>query len=164
MLEIIRAHLEEPTTRGLADAVSAAIRAGELADGEFLPPVRAMARGLAVSPTTVSAAWSLLRRAGAISTDGRRGTRVTSPHPGPARYRRAIDGRTRFTVDLSTGVPDPALLPDLGPALARLRRVGGPGSYLDDPVLPELVQLLQEMWPWPAERVSVVDGDRKSVV
>jgi DNA-binding transcriptional MocR family regulator len=112
-----------------------------------------------MSPTTVSSAWNLLARAGAIRTDGRRGTTVAAAWSGtPKRYRRAIAPRREFALDLATGVPDPALLPDLGPALRGVHASDRPNSYLDDPVLPELGALLAEQWPYPAERITVVDG------
>ena len=159
MLELLSAHLEEPTSRGLANAVSAAISDGSLSEGDRLPPIRAVAGHLGVSPTTVSAAWALLARAGTLRTDGRRGTTVAvRPQPGPNRYRRALEGRTSFALDLSTGVPDPELLPDLAPGLRRLHRTAGPGSYLDDPVLPELAERLESDWPGPIERLAIVDG------
>ncbi|NNG39465.1 aminotransferase class I/II-fold pyridoxal phosphate-dependent enzyme [Flexivirga sp. ID2601S] len=155
----MRAHLAEPSARGIADAVTAALRSGELTPGELLPPVRQVARRLQVSPTTVSAAWSLLSRAGAIRTDGRRGTRVAAlEHPGPARYRRAIETRPEFALDLATGVPDPALLPDLRPALRSVQTGSGASSYLEAPVLPELEAQLRATWPGDPERITVVDG------
>jgi DNA-binding transcriptional MocR family regulator len=154
----IATRLDEPTARGLAGAVSRAIGDGDLPAGTRLPPIRQIARELGLSPTTVSAAWQLLARSGAIHTDGRRGTSVAEPRAtGPRRYRRALSRRTTFAVDLSTGVPDPALLPDLAPAL---RRAHGtvPGSYLDEPVLPELERVLRERWPSTPERLTIFDG------
>lgn len=159
MIETLQRRLEEPTARGLAMAVSRAVRDGALAPGQQLAPIRAVATGLGLSPTTVSAAWSLLNRSGTIRTDGRRGTRVaTQAAPGPARYRRALVHEGDLHTDLSTGVPDPALLPDLEPALRRLPGTMTPGTYLDDPVLPDLLAVLREQWPGPAETITVVDG------
>lgn len=150
--------LEEPTARGLAGAVSRAIGQGELAAGAKLPPIRQVARELGLSPTTVSAAWQLLARSGAIHTDGRRGTVVAEPRAtGPRRYRSALRRRAAFTLDLSTGVPDPALLPDLSPALRRAQPTV-PGSYLDEPVLAELEKVLRERWPSDPERLTIFDG------
>jgi DNA-binding transcriptional MocR family regulator len=152
--------LEEPTARGLASAVSQAIGAGTLAAGTRLPPIRQIARELGLSPTTVSAAWQLLARSGTILTDGRRGTVVAEPRTaGPRRYRRALsaNGRTAFALDLSTGVPDPALLPDLSPALRRLHATA-PSSYLDDPVVPALEATLRASWPSAPQRLAVFDG------
>lgn len=158
MLDVVVDRLDEPTSRGLADAVSAAIRDGALVEGALLPPIRTVAEQLKISPTTVSAAWALLARAGAIHTDGRRGTRIAAAGRGPNRYRRALRSRTTFELDLSTGVCDPALLPDIGPALRDLRATATPGSYLDDPVLAELDQALRADWPYEPERITVVDG------
>src|SRR5664280_343130 len=137
-LSAIGERLEELSSRGLAHAVSRAVRDGALQPGVKLPPIRALATALGLSPTTVSAGWSLLARAGAIRTDGRRGTTVADPvGPSNTRYRRALEGQSGFSLDLSTGVPDAALLPSLSRALGRLTTAGTPGSYLDEAVLPE---------------------------
>ena len=61
-------------------------------------------------------------------------------------------------LDLSLGTPDPALLPDLGPALARVAGRPLPQGYLADPVLPELEAVLRERWPFPPDALTVVDG------
>ncbi len=156
LLEAVRSHLSEPTARGLAEAVGRAVGDGALAPGVKLPPVRRVAAELHMSPTTVSAAWQLLRRSGTIQTGGRRGTVVASQRTdGPGRYRAALRGRSGFPLDLSTGVPDPALLPPL-PALAGLSPA--PGSYLDEPVLPGLAALLRDRWPYTPDRLAVFDG------
>lgn len=158
-MSAIEERLERPTAKGLAQAVSRAVRDGALTPGTRLPPIRALARRLGLSPTTVSAGSSLLARSGAIHTDGRRGTTVSGPkEPGPGRYRRALQRQLNFALDLSTGTPDPALLPNLGPALGQLTSAAIPGSYLDDPVLPELLELLRDQWPYPPEELMVVDG------
>ena len=156
-------HLEErldsPTAKGLAHAVSAAIRDGHLAPGDRLPPIRTVATQLSLSPTTVSSAWALLARSGAVATDGRRGTKVLDVRGGgTTRYRKALERPSTFTLDLSTGVPDPALLPDLGSALAGLTTAPRTGSYLDDPVLPGLAEELRRDWPFDVPEVAVVDG------
>lgn len=158
-LSALEQRLEQPTARGLAHAVSAAIRDGVLAGGDRLPPIRTVAAQLALSPTTVSAAWALLARSGAVSTDGRRGTTVLDQRtPVGGRYRQALRHESGFTLDLSTGVPDPALLPSLGTVLAQLTSAPTTGSYLDDPVLPGLAEVLRADWPYPAPDLAVVDG------
>lgn len=159
MLAEINRRLDEPSARGLASAVSRAVRDGALRVGDRLPPIRTVAGELGLSPTTVSAAWSLLARSGTIRTDGRRGTTVADrQRPGSPRYQRALDRRTAFRLDLSTGVPDPALLPDLSRVLGTLSEVATPGSYLDDPVLPELAEVVRADWPFPIDEIAVVDG------
>ena len=67
----------------------------------------------------------------------------------PRRYRRVTEGPGHFELDLSSGTPDPALLPDLGPIIARMSRQSLTSSYLDHPVLPELEAVLTELWPFP---------------
>jgi DNA-binding transcriptional MocR family regulator len=155
----IESRLDESTARGLASAVSRAVRDGAISRGTRLPPIRTVARALNLSPTTVSAAWSLLARTGTVRTDGRRGTTIADrPRPGTPRYQRALDRETTFRLDLSTGVPDPALLPDLSRAIRSLTSVSAPSSYLDDPVLPELLDVLRADWPYAAAEITVVDG------
>src|SRR5665811_1974965 len=149
ILSALEERMDKPTARGLAHAVSRAIRDGVLPSGTRLPPIREVATQLALSPTTVSAGWSLLARAGAIRTDGRRGTTVADPvGPSNTRYRRALEGQSGFSLDLSTGVPDAALLPSLSRALGGLTTAGTPGSYLDEAVLPELRDVLLNEWPY----------------
>ncbi len=158
MLNVIEERLDEPTARGLANAIGRAVSDGALRSGMRLPPIRTVAVQLALSPTTVSSAWNMLARSGTIQTDGRRGTVISAHRAGPARYRDAIERVAGYELDLSTGTPDPALLPDLRPALRRIEFGFTVSSYLDDPVLPALEELLRSDWPFPAERLAVVDG------
>ncbi len=155
----IETRLAEPTSKGLAAAVGRAIRDGLLAPGDRLPPIRELAHELALSPTTVSAAWALLTRAGTLRTAGRRGTLVADTSaPRTGRYQQALEKPAAFPLDLSTGVPDEELLPALGGALQALTTAGTPHSYLDDPVLPELRDALLASWPYEPEALTVVDG------
>jgi len=155
----IEHRLDDASSKGLATAVSRAIRDGALSPGQRLPPIRELAHQLALSPTTVSAAWGLLARAGTIQTAGRRGTLVADGNaPREGRYRQVLEHQTSFAVDLSTGVPDSALLPSLERALSTLPSVGAPQSYLDEPVLPELHDVLLQTWPYDAPALTVVDG------
>ena len=55
MLSALEERMDKPTARGLAHAVSRAIRDGVLPSGTRLPPIREVATQLALSPTTVSA-------------------------------------------------------------------------------------------------------------
>jgi DNA-binding transcriptional MocR family regulator len=159
LLSALEERLDQPTARGLANAVSQAMRDGVLPAGSKLPPIRMVATELGLSPTTVSAGWALLARSGTIHTDGRRGTTVADTNAGGSpRYRRALEGRTNFALDLSTGVPDAQLLPDLTRALRTLTTAAAPGSYLDEPVLPQLVDVLRQDWPYAAEEFTIVDG------
>ncbi len=152
--------IEERSAPGIAATIGRAISAGDLAPGTRLPTVRQLARDLEVSPTTVSEAWRILASVGAIDPQGRRGTfvRATPGIGGAQRYRRVTEGPGHFAVDLSTGTPDPDLLPDLRPILSQVSRLPLTSSYLDAPVLPELDERLRAAWPFTPESLTVVDG------
>jgi DNA-binding transcriptional MocR family regulator len=156
----ITGHGDDRSAKAIAGAIGRMISAGAIGVGERLPTVRELSRRLGVSPTTVSEAWRTLADVGAIEARGRNGTYVrrrTGPG-GPRRYRRVTEGPGHFALDLSSGTPDPALLPDLGPVIARVSRQSLTSSYLDHPVLPELRETLTASWPFPPEDLTVVDG------
>ncbi len=148
------------TARHIAAVIGRLITAGQLPVDSRLPTVRELSRHLGVSPTTVSEAWRSLADVGAIEARGRNGTYVRVPMGpgGPRRYRRITEGPGHFALDLSSGVPDPALLPDLGPVVSRVGKQSLTSSYLDHPVLPALEDELVASWPFPPEAVTVVDG------
>lgn len=152
--------IDDRSARGIAAGVNRMVSAGTLVPGVRLPTVRSLAADLGVSPTTVSEAWQSLSAVGAIETRGRQGTFVVGRprHLTPERFRRMGDAHGQFALDLSTGTPDPALLPDLGPALAHVSRQNLTTSYLDEPVLPALEEVLIERWPFVPEALTVVDG------
>ncbi len=154
------AAIDDRSARGIAAGIGRLISHGTLQPGVRLPTVRELSTALGVSPTTVSEAWQTLALVGAIDAQGRRGTFVRQPTgPGsPRRYRRITEGPGHFAIDLSTGTPDPTLLPDLAPAVARLSAQSLTSSYLDHAVLPALEQRLRDGWPFPAEEITVVDG------
>ncbi|MDF2260168.1 aminotransferase class I/II-fold pyridoxal phosphate-dependent enzyme [Streptantibioticus ferralitis] len=101
----------------IAADVERAVGDGALAPGRPLPPLRELAAELGVNPNTVAAAYRLLRDRGVIETAGRRGSRVRARPASTPREELGVvvppDAR-----DLSSGNPDPALLPPLGEALA----------------------------------------------
>ncbi|KRB76314.1 GntR family transcriptional regulator [Nocardioides sp. Root190] len=153
--------LEDRSPAGIAGVFSRAIRSGELAPGDRLPTVREVAAELGVSPATVSAAWQALRRTGVVVSRGRAGTFVKdSPTPWLSPRQRGLVGAgpDGLRLDLSRGTPDPQLLPSLGPALHRVSQRAGTLTYQDEPVLPELREVLTASWPYAAEALTVVDG------
>ena len=155
------AAIGDSTPQGIAGAFSRAIRAGELAPGDRLPTVRDVAADLGVSPATVSAAWQALRRTGLVVSRGRAGTFVRdTPTPWLSPRQRGLVGAgpDGLRLDLSRGTPDPTLLPDLGPALHRVSQRAGVLAYQEEPVLPELGEVLAATWPYEAEAITVVDG------
>ncbi|MFF4761003.1 aminotransferase class I/II-fold pyridoxal phosphate-dependent enzyme [Streptomyces sp. NPDC001292] len=126
----------------IAASVERAVGSGDLEPGQPLPPMRELAAQLGVNPNTVAAAYRTLRERGVIETAGRRGSRV---RPAPA-----TTGRDRVRVDvpegvrdMSSGNPDPALLPSLAPAFAAAAALGDrePVLYGDVAVEPELARI-----------------------
>lgn len=152
--------IETRNAQGIAAGIGRLITAGQLPVGSRLPTVRALAGELDVSPTTVSEAWRILAAVGAIEAKGRNGTFVRQvPGPGAGqRYRRVTEGPGHFALDLSTGTPDPDLLPDLGPIVALVARQNLTSTYADPPVLPQLEESLRSVWPFKPESLTVVDG------
>ncbi len=143
----------------IADVIGQLVSSGALGPGEKLPTVRGLSRELRVSPATVSDAWRVLRAHSVISTDRRRGTIVRSTKGDvQGRYWNVPVAPGTLEHDLTTGTPDPALLPPLGPALERVKIDTTVTSYLDRPVIEELEQLLRGRWPFEPERMTIVDG------
>jgi len=114
--------------------VEAGVRSGQLTPGDHLPPVRELAGQLGVSPTTVAAAYSDLRRRGLTTGTGRAGTRIRGAPPVSSRVYLSAPAGTR---DLVTGGPDPDLLPLLPPRPARRST----RMYAEAPVSPRLHRL-----------------------
>ena len=101
----------------LVQSIEAGVASGALLSGEPLPSVRRLAGQVGLSPVTVAAAIAELRRRGVVLSEPRRGTRIGPGAPiGSPRAPLPVPAGAR---DLSRGNPDPALLPDLGDALAR---------------------------------------------
>ena len=132
---------DRPQRQGWPRAVSRAVRDGALPPATRLPPIRPVAARPGLSPTTVSAAWAAAR------------PRRHDPHRRPARHDRRRDrghrprplpprpgrGRPASPSTCPPACPTAALLPDLQRCAAtQLPTAGTPGSYLDEPVLPEL--------------------------
>jgi len=135
--------LEQYTIRGSgAEAIAAdveeAISAGALPPGAELPAIRELAGQLGVNANTVAAAYRLLRERGAVETAGRRGTRVRDR---PATTPRSLRGIVvpPGVRDLSTGNPNPALLP-IGAAQLPRSRPPAPVLYGEPALSPELAE------------------------
>lgn len=139
--------------------MSRLISADRLAPGTRLPTVRELAAALGTSPATVSSAWNALASLGIIESRGRLGSFVLGHPAGAQRYSRISgDLRATFRLDLATGTPDAALLPDLAPSLRRIGRRAHVGNYHDEHLLAALEERLRRSWPYPPEAITVVDG------
>ena len=137
--------------------IERAVASGALAPGQRLPSVRRLAADVGLSPVTVAAGLSELRRRGVVLTEPRRGTRIGEGPPiGSARRPLPVPPGAR---DLSRGNPDPALLPDLTRAL---RTAELPVRlYGEPPALSRLLALMRDQLSSdgiPSEDVCVVSG------
>jgi DNA-binding transcriptional MocR family regulator len=145
---------------GAADLVrdvEDAVARGALLAGERLPSVRRLAVDVGLSPATVSAGLAELRRRGVVVSEPRRGSRIgDGPPVGSWRVPLPVPPGAR---DLSRGNPDPALLPDLAGALARVR---APHRLYGEPaVLAQLFALAREQLGAegiPGESLCIVSG------
>ena len=74
----VRLDSEEPLVDQIVRGIRGAIAAGELRDGDELPPVRQLAGDLGVHLNTVARAYRELQASGLVHTARGRGTRVTA--------------------------------------------------------------------------------------
>ncbi|PWR17382.1 GntR family transcriptional regulator [Micromonospora sicca] len=154
--------IEGSTSAAISASVEGGIRSGTLAPGDALPAVRALATGLAVSPATVARAYQELRQRGLVVTAGRHGTRVRPRPPVAARRAGLLPPPLPGARDLSTGQPDPRLLPPLGPHLAALAaEIGPPTGYAAAAVVPDLADAARDRLAAdgvPAAEITVSGG------
>ncbi|GAB2523513.1 aminotransferase class I/II-fold pyridoxal phosphate-dependent enzyme [Microbacterium petrolearium] len=110
------------TAGEIADAVRGLVERGELRAGDALPPVRTLAAQLGVNRNTAVAAYRQLAQAGLVVSQGRGGTRIAGAPPvAQEGFASAVPGPGAPELrDVGAANPDPALLPSLEPALARL--------------------------------------------
>jgi DNA-binding transcriptional MocR family regulator len=153
--------IESRSSTDIARAVGRLVTSGRLQEGTLLPPVRVLGSLLGVSPMTVSQAWRLLVADGLIETRGRAGTVVAAAgsfRPSARRRSAAAPATSPVSLDLSSGTPDRALLPDIGPALSRVSRQAHATSYQAASMLPELETLMRRRWPFKPDALMVVNG------
>jgi DNA-binding transcriptional MocR family regulator len=156
--------LSDRSIRGIALETSALIRAGALPVGAKLPPIRDLAFSLGVSPATISAAWSELRRQKIITGRGRNGTCVSGDRFVAKPERLASVGHYGAGVlDLTMAVPDRALLPRLENALVHAASTERLNSYERSRILPELEAEVRRTWPYEAEAFLATNGGYNAV-
>jgi DNA-binding transcriptional MocR family regulator len=140
----------------IAASIEDAVRNGRIAAGARLPAIRALAGHLAVSPTTVAAAYQTLRVRGLLRGSGRRGTVVNRRPPLVTPTMPRLPAGVRNLMD---GNPDPRLLPSLSDAI---RHVACPaplyGGASDRPDLLALARAQFEADHIAAQALAVVGG------
>ena len=140
----------------LVDTIERAVAQGVLRTDERLPPVRALAAATGLAPNTVAAAYRTLSQRGLAIGRGRAGTFI-AVRPSATVLRDSSP--PAGLIDLSSGSPDPALLPALDNALASIEPT--PVLYGADPLDPALGHWARR-WAVPAgldsARVAVVGG------
>lgn len=121
-----------PLYRRLADGLRRLAEEGYLVDGSSLPPERQLAQALAVSRTTVTAAYGSLRTEGWIEARQGSATRIAVSRTSEAAVHRADGVMATMlrqlggaTIDLTVAAPVAA------PIVAR--SFSDPGSLLADP-------------------------------
>ncbi|WP_159502440.1 aminotransferase class I/II-fold pyridoxal phosphate-dependent enzyme [Microbacterium sp. 18062] len=157
--EWVLSHVADRTAEGLATALSALIRSGDLAPGTQLPTVRDLAGTGRTSVGIVLAAWGMLREGGLIQTQRRGGTIVLAP---PVSDAAAFAGWT--SVDLGQSAPDIRLQPALADALlasldAETLNVFGREYMTDrlrDAVAPE--------WPFEPQAWTTAGGGTEALL
>jgi DNA-binding transcriptional MocR family regulator len=157
---VIQNYISGTSSVNIAASVESSVSSGKVSAGALLPPVRALAAHLKVSPATVASAYRLLQDRGLVVSDGRRGTRVRSAPPLAVPREVPLPRGTR---DLSDGNPDPALLPDLAAALHRVAtsQLMSQRLYGDELNDPELLARAREQFAADgidATHVAVVSG------
>lgn len=153
---LVQKYISGQSAVKIASSFEAAIARGTLGAGEPLPPVRALAESLRVSPATAAAAYRLLKQRGIVTADGRRGTRVRPAPPialpTPALFPSGVR-------NLAEGNPDLRLLPSLAAALQRSkveqRLYGG---TLNEPHLLQAARSQFAGDSIPAHNIAVVSG------
>jgi DNA-binding transcriptional MocR family regulator len=130
MIDLIQKYISAGPAVKIAAELETLVRTGRVGPDAVLPPVRALAESIGVSPGTAASAYALLRQRGVVITDGRRGTRVI-PRPAQREYGGAPI--PAGAMDLQVANPDPKLLPDLRPMLRSISAASATyeGPHLD---------------------------------
>jgi DNA-binding transcriptional MocR family regulator len=149
--------IQAASARELVREIETGVASGALASGQRLPSVRRLATDTGLSPATVASAMAQLRRRGVVLGEPRRTARIAPAPPiFAARTSMPVPSGAR---DLSSGNPDPALLPKLTRALRHLGAVAD--LYGEPPSLAPLAELAREAFRADgiaAQSVCVVNG------
>ncbi|MGJ0191832.1 aminotransferase class I/II-fold pyridoxal phosphate-dependent enzyme [Pantoea sp. RRHST58] len=152
--------ISDASVKGIALAASTLIREGKITVGMQMPAVRELAEKLGVSPATVSAAWGQLKKHKVLAGKGRSGVWVSgnTVMPRPIRFEKIGNYGDSIRADLAMASPDPALLPDLQPALQAALQSPHLNSYVREAISPVLLSAIKPRWPYAAEAFLATDG------
>ena len=95
--------LETPIYQQIRDQVVRGIAEGELAPGDRLPTVRAMASECGINAMTVSKAYQLLKQEGYVRGDRRGGTFVCAPDGASGPDRAVVEALGLRLAELVAG-------------------------------------------------------------
>lgn len=162
----------QPTYLALVEAISTAIRSGELACGARLPPQRRLAWALGINPSTVMQAYREAARRHLVSGEVGRGTYVLADSREASLFLLKQPPADSERIDLSTNVPvTDADNRDLSQTLARLA-ARGELDALQSYAPAALVmrgRIAASQWlqwrglDWPASRVLLCAGAQQGV-
>ncbi|SEB74455.1 DNA-binding transcriptional regulator, MocR family, contains an aminotransferase domain [Paramicrobacterium humi] len=124
------------TAEGIFQSLEGDILSGKYRPGDLLPSIRELARERDVSPATAAAAFRRLADRGLTHVVRGVGTTVRQESLLVNSPLGAPDQLFNGAIDVASGAPDPAFLPDLN---VHLRRISVEKTLYDvDPMLPEL--------------------------
>ena len=91
----------DPIYEQIARQIRAQILSGDLAEGDLLPSIRALARDLQISVITTKRAYEELEREGLLNTVGGKGTFVAAQNPELLREKKmkAVEEKLAEAVD-----------------------------------------------------------------
>ena len=114
-----------PVYEQLRAQISTMVAAGTLVSGTQLPTIRQLATDLGLAKGTVNKAYDELLRAGVVTSDGRRGTRVaptTSPRARKVGAAELANAAETFAVSVhQLGASDGEATAAVDAALRRIR-------------------------------------------
>jgi DNA-binding transcriptional MocR family regulator len=156
ILKLLHKYIRNGSAVEIARGIEQAAAEGILAPGSRLPTVRELAATLEASPTTVTAAYRMLRERGVATARGRAGTFLRPNRQLHTPLRADLPDNIR---NLATGNPDSRLLPNLGSALKRISSQHVLyGDSLEDPALLQLGAQSFAADGIPAGQIAVLSG------
>lgn len=150
--------------RDITPAIIDLIVSGKVRPGMRLPTVRALSHTLGIGHSSVAASWNRLREDGWIETRRRGGTFINADKAGPSRHAADIPFPGWSSVDLTSATADTALCPNLDEAIRHGLKAADLNRPRPDAIVPELLEMAQATWPWPADAWTTASGGSEATV